>query len=166
MAASSPRRKLPLIGWREWVALSELGGIVVKAKVDTGARTSALHATQIERVVRDGQPWVQFLVHPDHDDPERTLPTEAPLVDRRSIRSSSGDEEQRFVIRVVAGIHGVEHPIEVTLTERGDMGFRMLLGRRAIRRHYLVDPSRSYLSKEPAPPPGHERHRRRPVRSD
>ncbi|MFT5223707.1 MAG: hypothetical protein ACI867_002031 [Glaciecola sp.] len=135
----------PVIGWREWVFLPTLGDIVVKAKVDTGARTSAIHATNVEPFDRNDDQWVRFLVHPDHDDPDVTKSVEARLVDRRHIRSSSGNQEHRYVVHVKASLHGVTFPIELTLTERSDMGFRMLLGRRAVRRRFLIDGSRSYL---------------------
>lgn len=140
------------MGWREWVGLPDLAGATVKAKVDTGARTSAIHATQFEQLEVDGQPWISFLLHPDHDDPDRTIQTQARLIDKRAVRSSSGEEEQRLVIRTPMLLHGHRHDVEITLTERSDMGFRMLLGRRALRRRFLVDPGRSYLSSDPAPP--------------
>lgn len=148
-----PRATRPSVGWREWVDLPELGGgQTVKAKVDTGARTSAIHATGHTPVERDGQTWIEFHLHPDHDDPDRTVTAVAPLVDRRAVRSSSGEEEERYVVRTPIVLHGSRYDIELTLTERADMGFRMLLGRRALRRRFLVDPGHSYLSSDPVPP--------------
>ncbi len=150
---TKPRRPRPAVGWREWVSLPELGGgATVKAKIDTGARTSAIHATRFRRLDVDGHAWVSFLLHPDHNDPERTVEAQARLVDKRAVRSSSGAEEERFVIRTPMLLHGVRYDVEVTLTERADMGFRMLVGRRALRRRFLVDPGRSYLSSDPVPP--------------
>ncbi len=159
MARPIPLRERPVIGWREWVGLPDLGDLTVKVKVDTGARTSAIHATRIEPIEVDGDAWLSFLVHPDHDDPDVVVPTRAPVVDRRVVRSSSGEEEKRHVVHTTLVLHGIPVPIELTLTERADMGFRMLLGRRAIRRRFLVDPGRSYRSEVPPAPPGHRGHR-------
>ncbi len=150
---SRARAPRPAVGWREWVLLPDLaGGQTIKAKVDTGARTSAVHATAHEEVEVDGRPWIRFLLHPDHDDPDVTVEAMAPLVDRREVRSSSGEAEERYVVRTPIVLHGLRYQIELTLTERSDMGFRMLLGRRALRRRFVVDPGRSYLSSDPHPP--------------
>lgn len=140
----SPKAK-PVIGWREWCALPDLGVDAVKAKVDTGARTSSLHAFGVEEVDRDGVPWVRFEVHPAQRSKRGALVVEAPLVEHRSVRPSTGVEELRPVIRTRIALGGKRWPIEVTLTDRDVMGFRMLLGRHAVRRRFLVDPARSYL---------------------
>lgn len=148
-AGLPPRTARPLpsglvIGWREWVDLPELG-MVIKAKVDTGARTSALNAFDISR---DGD-MVSFTVHPhqrDDDDERRVC---APLVDVREVRSSSGATSERFVVRTPVHLHRRTWSIELTLANRMDMGFRMLLGRTAMRRRFLVDPGVSYLAGVP-----------------
>lgn len=142
---SAPAADLLVIGWREWVDLPRLGGITVKAKIDTGARTSALHAVGVEEFQRGGAPWVRFTVHPHQRDTERSVLVEAPVIDERAIRNSGGAAEHRPVISTRATIGEVALDIEVTLTNRALMGFRMLLGREALRRRFLVDPGRSYL---------------------
>ena len=131
----------PVIGWREWVGLPELGVDWVKAKVDTGARSSSLHAWDI---AVDGD-VVRFSVHPVQDDDDVVVQAEAQLVEHRDVRSSNGDVEVRPVIRTVAVLRGEDIPIELTLSRRDEMGFRMLLGRSAVRRRFLVDPGRSFL---------------------
>lgn len=136
-----------VIGWREWVALPDLG-VTVKAKVDTGARTSALHVADIA-VAGDG---VTFTVFPNqHDDLDATQAS-APLLDVREIRSSSGEVQQRYVIRTWARLHRRRWQIELTLASRDEMGFRMLLGRTAFRGRFLVDPAASYLAGRPQRP--------------
>lgn len=135
------------IGWREWVGLPDLGVTAIKAKVDTGARTSALHVTDLARFDRDGRPWVRFRVHPLQRSDEPAVEAEAALVERRPVRSSSGHTEHRLVIRTTMTIGPASWPIEVTLTRRDAMGFRMLLGRQAVRSRVLVDPGRSFLTR-------------------
>jgi hypothetical protein len=143
--ARTPRQQ-QTIGWREWVALPDLGVGRIKAKVDTGARTSALHAFHIEGFERDGRAWARFEVHPNQRTTAGALVAEAPLVDRRAVRSSSGSAEHRWVVRTTLEIGGVRWPIELTLTRRDAMGFRMLLGRQALRRRVVIDPGRSWLT--------------------
>jgi hypothetical protein len=134
-----------VLGWREWVGLPQFGIDYIKAKVDTGARTSALHAFVLESFERDGRPWVRFEIHPWQRSDDESASVEAPVVEWRSVRSSSGDEEDRPVLRTPVAVGGRVVRIELTLTRRDQMGFRMLLGREAVRRRFLVDPGRSYL---------------------
>lgn len=135
----------PTIGWREWVSLPGLGIKRVKAKVDTGARSSSLHAFDVEVLPRGR---VEFKVHPIQDDSKTTIVCQAPLHDQRLVRSSDGRAQLRPVIRVEMEALGEIWEIDVTLTSRDLMGFRMLLGREAIRGRFLVDPGRSFLLKK------------------
>lgn len=135
----------PVIGWREWVDLPDLGAIAVKAKIDTGAKTSALHAVGLESFRRGGAPWVRFCLHPHQRDTDRSVLVEAAVIDERAIRNSGGAAEDRPVILTRAKIGAVALEIEVTLTNRSLMGFRMLLGREALRGNFIVDPGRSFL---------------------
>ena len=140
-----------IIGWREWIAIPDLGIESVKAKIDTGAKTSALHALHIKRFEKDGQPMVRFDVHPLQRDAKLTITCEAPIVDERKVRSSNGQEASRPVIQVEIELHGKRFPIELTLTNRDEMGFRMLLGRQAFRKRFLVDVGTSYCDKTHVP---------------
>lgn len=135
-----------LLGWREWLALPELGIHRIKAKIDTGARTSALHTFGVEPYEREGVLHVRFWVHPLQRVDSVEICCEARVLDRRTVRDSGGHEEERYVIRTRVQVAQACWPIEVTLTDRDSMGFRMLLGRTAIRRRYLVDPGKSYLA--------------------
>ena len=130
------------IGWREWVSLPTLGIAAIKAKTDTGARTSALHAYDLEQ---HGD-VVRFKVHPLQKDVQKVIECSALVVDHREVRSSSGRVTRRPVIRTELELFGERWPIEVSLVSRDAMGFRMLLGRQAIRGRFIVDPSRSFLA--------------------
>ncbi len=132
------------LGWREWVQLPELGVRNIKAKLDTGARTSALHAFGIREFVRDGVEMVRFEIHPVQRSAAAAVRSEATVVDRRSIRSSAGHQELRPVISTLLKVGDSAWPIELTLTSRDEMGFRMLLGRQALRGRAVVDPGHSY----------------------
>ena len=139
------RDEKPVLGWREWLAFPELGITQIKAKVDTGARTSCLHAFYVEPFQRDGEAWVRFGIHPRQNDVGGEIHCEAPLKDQRLVRDSGGHQESRYVIETAILIGRQPHRAEVTLTDRDTMKFRVLLGRTAIRGHYVVDPGRSYV---------------------
>jgi hypothetical protein len=138
-----------IIGWREWVALPTLGVPAIKAKVDTGARSSALHAFDLEHFHRNGTTMVRFQAHPIQRDDRYIVSVEAVLLEERWVRNSGGQEELRPVIETTVQVGGQIWPIELTLTNRDVMGFRLLLGRQAVRRRYLVDPGHSYLQPLP-----------------
>jgi len=144
--AARPRT---VIGWREWVALPDLGLARLKAKADTGARTSALHAFAV-RTLPDGR--VRFRIHPLQRDAGPTVECVAPLVGHRWVRSSTGHRTRRPVVLTRLVVGGLCWPVEVTLVRRDLMGFRMLLGRRTLRRRLVVDSSRSHLAGWPALP--------------
>jgi hypothetical protein len=138
--------KSPLVmGWREWLELPELGIRRVKAKVDTGARSSSLHAEGIQLFQLRGQISVRFIVLPLQRSRLKAVACTAPLYDERYVKSSNGSRELRPVIRTAVSWGGQRWDVDVTLTSRDLMGFRMLLGREAIRRRYLVDTGRSYF---------------------
>jgi len=138
----------PIIGWREWVSLPALGIRAVKAKIDTGARSSALHAFSVTFFRRQGREMVRFHVHPLQRDYRKSVVAEARLLERRMVRSSNGEARLRPVIVTEMVLMGKRRSIELTLIDRGTMGFRMLLGRQAIRGHFIVDPNRSFLDKD------------------
>ena len=134
------------VGWREWVGLPELGVERIKAKVDTGAATSALHAIHIRRYREGGVDRVTFEIHPIQRRTDITVRCVADVITERVVTSSTGHRERRLVIRTPVLIAGRRWLIKLTLTNRDSMGFRMLLGRRAMKGRLLVDPSASYLA--------------------
>lgn len=133
------------MGWREWVALPDLGIARVKAKIDTGARSSAIHAFNLRRFDRDGAPWVRFAIHPQQRSARGEVQAEAPVLEYRRVRSSGGHETNRPVIVTTVLWSSQAWKVELTLAARDAMGFRMLLGRQAIRGRMVVDPGMSYL---------------------
>lgn len=140
---------LPVIGWREWVALPDLGVKTVKAKVDTGARSSSLHAFDLSEFQRNDETWVRFKIHPVQRKNEKVVEAEAKVLEFRSVRSSSGKASMRPVIVTNVQLLGLQWPVELTLANRDEMGFRMLLGREAFRRRFLVDAGNSYYGGKP-----------------
>lgn len=134
-----------LIGWREWVAFPDLGVGRIKAKIDTGAKTSAIHAFRVKTVIRDGVEFAEFFLHPEQKRKKPEVFCSARVVGRRDIRSSNGRVEKRLIVRTRLSIGGREYPIELSLTNRDAMGFRLLLGRDAFRRKFVIDPSASFL---------------------
>lgn len=155
----------PVIGWREWVQLPDLGIDAVKVKVDTGARSSALHAFDLKTTSRAEGEVVRFKVHPRQRDSKFTVECEARILEYRQVRSSSGKATVRPVILTDVILMGERYPIELTLTSRDEMGFRMLLGREAVRGRFLVDPGRSFLKSDQQPvakaPPGRRKSTRK-----
>ena len=143
------RRRVDTIGWREWVALPDLGVEAIKAKVDTGARTSSLHAFGLRQYAVEGEPWVRFEIHPEQRNRHGTTVVETRVVGHRKVRSSSGHVQERPVIKTRVTLNQRTWPIEVTLTDRDEMGFRMLLGRAALRRKFVIDPGHSFLAAHP-----------------
>jgi hypothetical protein len=148
---------LVTVGWREWLAFPDLGIDQIKAKVDTGARTSALHAFFVEPYQEHGAPMVRFGVHPLQRRADVAHECHAAVVDYRWVSDSGGHREQRYVIltRLVLGAHS--WPVELTLTNRDDMRFRILLGRTAMRGRLIVNPASSYLVGRRSPRRGGRR---------
>ena len=140
---------LVTVGWREWVLLPMLGLPKIKAKIDTGARTSCLHAFSIEPYMKDGQEWVRFGIHPNQHDTKNEVYCEAEVFDKRTVSDSGGHKEERYVISTEVELANQRWPIEVTLTNRDSMLFRMLLGRTAMEQKIIVDPGKSFLLGRP-----------------
>lgn len=145
MTVKRPKKQLPVIGWREWVGLPGLGGAVVRAKVDTGARTAALHAFGLELFEKGGTEYARFAIHPDHQSPGPAVIVETPVLGHRLVRNPGGRSEERPIIKTKLTIGRYRVTAEVNLTRRDNMGMPMLLGRQTVRRRFLVDPGRSYL---------------------
>jgi len=141
----SKKDQVLILGWREWVALPELGLHAIKAKVDTGARTSALHAFNIELYEENGIEMLRFFVHPIQKNQTFQLECIVPLKDQRYVTDSGGHKELRYVIETDVVVANRRYPIELTLTDRDTMLFRILLGRSAIDNSMMVDPGASFI---------------------
>jgi hypothetical protein len=151
IGASTDSELLPsnnlILGWREWVALPDLGIPAIKAKVDTGARTSALHTFNVESFNNNGTKFVRFWLHPLRKNQDIELICEAPVIDIRKVKDSGGHIEERYVIETPISLGAHLWKIEITLTSRENMLFRMLLGRTAINHSNItIDPSASYIT--------------------
>ena len=148
MATTDGKTRLNEIGWRETVALPDLGIQTIKAKVDTGARTSALHAVPRKVYEKNGTPWIDFDIPRSAAHP--VIACKSPLVDQRKITNTSGVPETRYVIETKMILGDRYWTIEVSLADREKMAFDLILGRTAIRRHKLcVNPGRSFLAGKP-----------------
>ncbi len=143
------RTDTTVLGWREWVAFPDWDVPHLKAKIDTGARTSSLHAFGLEWFDRSGEPWVRFEIHPFQRSTSDATVAEAAVIATRDVKSSSGAIEHRPVVHTTLVIAGRPVVAEITLTRRDEMGFRMLVGREALRRRFVVDPAVSYRGGRP-----------------
>lgn len=139
--------KPKIMGWREWISLPELQ-LDIKAKIDTGARTSALHAFALRPFKEGNRDRIHFDIHPIQKNTDIVVTCVADIIDQRFVTDSGGHREERYVIRTPITIGEETWPIEITLTERDTMLFRMLLGRRAIRKRYVVNPAKSFLTSK------------------
>jgi len=135
------------LGWEEWVNLPDLGLPAIKAKVDTGAQTSALHAIAVEAFGDETNPQVRFVMHPDPDDPTIEVVCSAKVIGRRTVVSSNGTSESRYVIETPMTIGDRTQTVAITLTNRETMGYRMLIGRAAITDDMSVRPAESFISE-------------------
>lgn len=142
---SEPSHSSTIAGWREWVSLPAFGVPWIKAKLDTGARTSSLHAFELEELEVDGEQRVRFWIQPWQGGDEDAVLVECAVFDRRSVRSSSGHSEERIVVLMDVVLLGHTMTAEVTLTNRDLMDFRMLIGREALTQGFVVDPAQSFV---------------------
>lgn len=134
-----------VVGWREWVSLPDLNVPHIKAKIDTGARTSALHAFSVRTYTKKSVHRVKFLIHPYQNRTDIVKECTARIVDRRMVSDSGGHREKRYVISTTLMLGNEAWEVEMTLTNRDTMKFRMLLGRTAMENKIVVDPARSFL---------------------
>ncbi len=148
---SMNNHSLPTLGWREWVALPDLGIPRIKCKVDTGARSSALHAFYLEPFTDRGKQRIRFGIHPLQGRTDRECVCIADVLDQRMVTDSGGHREKRYVIETTVVVGDASWSIEITLTDRDTMRFRMLLGRTAINNKFVVNPASSYLAGKPRP---------------
>lgn len=143
------QQSLPIIGWREWVALPGLGIPAIKAKVDTGARSSCLHTFRQEEFELEGEAWLRFWIHPLQKDSLAEVVCEAPMLEKRYVRDSGGHNELRPVIMTPVRLGDQQWEIEITLSNREDMLFRMLLGRTALKGRMMINPALSFTLGAP-----------------
>jgi hypothetical protein len=143
-----PLRGKPVVGWREWAILPDLAISRIKTKIDTGAKTSSLHAYDVTVVRRHGREFVRFKVHPLQRNKRKIVNCEALLVEWRQVTDSGGKRTLRPVIETRIMLGAREVMAEVTLIARDEMGFRMLIGRQALKREWIVDPSRSFMAAD------------------
>ncbi|TCD14553.1 ATP-dependent zinc protease family protein [Oricola cellulosilytica] len=137
-------RKKTVVGWKEVVRLPDFGDLTVHAKIDSGARTCALHVETMKILEKENRRWVEFSILPARDPAARLF--QAPVVDKRTVKSSSGHAEERVVVKTPIRLAGHRNTVEITLTNRDSMEFPMLIGRNLLRRGFLVDSSHAYLS--------------------
>ena len=142
---SKSRHKSVLIGWREWISFPDNGNFSIKAKIDTGARTSAVHATHIREMEKNDEKWVKFRLYQSG----KYLFVEAPIIEYRKITNSFGVSEQRPVIDIKIKLGKNSWKTEVTLARRSGMTYPMLIGRNSLKNNYLVHPHQSYLIGAP-----------------
>ena len=142
-------KTLHVLGWREWAKLPKLGISRIKIKVDTGAKTSSIHVSKFKIYYSNLKPMVRFSVHPLQRNSKLTVQCTAELIDQRWVKTSSGHSTWRPVIKTEIQFGSICFPIELTLADRDLMGYRMLLGREAIRNRFVVDPSHAYLFGKP-----------------
>ena len=140
------KKDLSIVGWREWVALPDFGVSKIKAKIDSGARTSSLHAHKLKILKKDDTEYVQFYIHPQQDSSKEKVLCEAVVLEYRKIKSSNGLTEKRPVIQTTLKMMGQSWLIELSLTKRDEMGFRMLLGRTSLSKRFVIDVSKSFLT--------------------
>ena len=133
-----------IAGWREWVGLKGLGVESIKAKLDTGARTSALHAFDVESYSRDGELRVRFFVHPVQKDDTLKVACDELVADIRTVSNPGGRREKRYIIRTDLSMGEEAWPIELSLTDRDEMGFRLLIGRTTMQGRLVIDPDHSF----------------------
>lgn len=138
-----------IIGAREWCSLPDLGIKLIKAKIDSGAKTTALHAEDLIKFSKNGDEWIKFSLHPLKSKPQFIVQCEAKIIDTRIVKSSNGTKEERFVIETQLLLGNLSYPIQVTLTNRELMGFQMLLGRQAMTNKVLIDCEFRYLLGKP-----------------
>ena len=143
-------QNLITVGWREWCSLPELSLNHIKAKIDTGAKTSCLHAFSVEPFSKDNEQWVRFGMHPNQNDTLKEIFCEAKVHDERDVTDSGGHIETRYVISTQLVIDNQAWPIELTLSNRDTMRFRMLLGRSAMIDKIIVNPAASYILDKPS----------------
>jgi len=144
------KTELTTIGWREWISLPELELPFIKAKIDTGARTSCLHAFDVKSFSKDNEEWVRFGIHPYQNDSEREIFCEAKVLDKRTVTDSGGHKEERYVISTKLALPSKQYfTAEITLSNRDSMRFRMLLGRTAMEKNFIVNPAESYMLGKP-----------------